>query len=566
MSDNRSMDEQTPIIPPAALLGVSLLGLLVALVVALTQPEFSVVGWGGLALAIISLLAWALMAPEQVVAIFRGRTARFGGTALVVTLVFIVMLVAVYVLLREQNLRLDVSQANTFSMSQEVRDVITTLAADPTLPDVRILAFYSVNQAAQRDRDIVLFDDYVAASSGKISYEFVDPDRQPTLAELYGARGGDIVVVPLVDGQPNVDGAETVPPSSQDAFQQELTVTIMRVSALGDFRAYFLSVTDGLLLEDPGLNGLSQLGEALQSLRWTTQQVSFLDLASPESELVLNDPAADADVLVIPGGSQRLPQEQLQIITDYLDAGGNLVLFADTNLAGDESLATAADFSDYLYENFGLRVNADTVLDNFASFQSPLNVIVTDLDPTNYATAAIGSNQGMLFSLTHSIEVAPNLPPHIRVTVLARTGDTAYSKTGLDFRRQLTSADVARADSDPRGPFVVAAAAENTSTGARVVVFGSRSIPINQYALFADIRNVDAAFGAIAWSTGFDAFVQNIPPLMIAPPAPSQAPLFASDQQVNLVGSIAVVFLPFSILVVGLIVWWLGRERQAVVE
>src|SRR5690606_37404286 len=123
---------------------------------------------------------------------------------------------------------------------EESREAIAGIGADPNFGTVNIIAFYGAAQAASRDRDELLFEDYQRTSAGKITYQFVDPDRNPTLAQQYEVtRPGQIAVVPQnADSTPNVENAEVVDFFSQDA----LTNAILRVSASGDFRAYFLNL------------------------------------------------------------------------------------------------------------------------------------------------------------------------------------------------------------------------------------------------------------------------------------------------------------------------------------
>jgi cellobiose-specific phosphotransferase system component IIC len=123
------MSEQTPdlspktnedeaFIPPYYMLILAVVGLVVALAVWITQPTFTVVGWGGLGITVLSLVAWVLMAPQQAKAFITGRTARFGGTSILVTLIVLVALIAIYTFIRGQDIRIDLTQRNEFSLAR----------------------------------------------------------------------------------------------------------------------------------------------------------------------------------------------------------------------------------------------------------------------------------------------------------------------------------------------------------------------------------------------------------------------------------------------------------------
>lgn len=552
--------DQEPLIPPVYMLVLAVIGFIVALVVLLTQPEFTVVGWGGLGIMLLSIIAWVFMAPDQARAILTGRTAKYGGTTLLVTILFLGALVAVYAFAKGRDIRIDLTQRDIFSLNEQTRQAIAGLAVEPNVPNIKIYAFYTAAQAANRDQDTILFDDYAKTSQNKISYEFVDPDRSPALAQsLKITRAGQIAVAPLDDsGQPLVDKAQAVSASTQE----DISNAILRVAASGDFRAYFLTVDDGLKFSDSGDGGLSQLNDVLtNTFNWKTQAITFLDLANPNSEVKLNDTAADGEVLVIPGGSKALTDDQLKYITDFLDKGGRLVLFAaPINGDGSPSLATSENLNQYLMTNFGLSFKNDVVMDLQQAFQYPFNPVVADFDSTSFVTQNVSriSQQGLgaIFTLPHSIDVAATPTANVSVVSLARTGAESFEKTDASV---LTGSEaITKADTDAQGPFVVAASAENTSTGARVVLIGSRDVSSNAYA--GNTSNLLIGRDSLIWATKFEEFFTKIPQLD-AETKPQDTPIYIDAQTSRNINFLTIIVIPFGILLVGIFVWWNGREK-----
>jgi ABC-type uncharacterized transport system involved in gliding motility auxiliary subunit len=549
-----SMEEE-PFIPPYYMLILALVGLVVALIVALTQPTFTVVGWGGLGIALLSLVAWVLMAPQQARAFITGRTARFGGVSFIVTVVVLAALVALYTLIRGLNLRVDLTERDTFSLTTESRTAIQGLGNDPKLPRVKIFAFYGSTQANRRDQDTLLFEDYQTTSQGKISYEFVDPDRNPTLAQQYNITSpGQISVVALgEDGQPNLQNAQKLTFLSQD----QLTNAILRVAASGDFRAYFLKVENGLELTTTGPAGMSILNNTLtNTYNWKTQQISIFQISAPDSTIKLNDPTADGEVLVIPGGSKPLTDDELKIITDYVDQGGDLIIYAAPSINEEKtSLSTGEKLSEYLYTNFGLRFAENMILDRSLSFQNPVFPVSVDFSRNNYITQSFPTGSGIVFELPRSIDVAPTLPQNVTVDELARSSAQAYAKTDI---QAIIDGNIDPADTDPQGPFVLAAAAENTATGARIVLFGSTSIPINNYAQLNNAMNANAALLSMVWTTHFNDFFATV--TIQSQQRPQDTPIFVSQQTGSAINLVTIFLLPFGLLLIGFLVWWNSRE------
>jgi ABC-type uncharacterized transport system involved in gliding motility auxiliary subunit len=552
-----TIDEEEPFIPPYYLLILALAGLLVAFFVAFTQPTFNVVGWGGLGIALLGLIAWVLMAPDQAKALITGRTVRFGGTSLLVTVIVITALIALYTLIRGGGFRVDLTERDSYSLTPESRQAIAGIGADPAFGSVRILAFYGAAQAGSRDRDRLLFEDYQRTSADKITYEYVDPDRSPTLAQQYGVtRPGQIVVVPqTADGEPDVENAELVAFFSQD----ELTNAILRVSAAGDFRAYFLAVDDGLQLTDVGPRGMDTLNEILtRQLGWQTRQVGLLDLMAPGSEIDLSDPAADGVVLVIPGGSQPLSDDETAFIAQYLDNGGELLIFAGVNLEGGPSLASADNLSDVLLARFGLRFLPDVVLDPVQALQALENPVATRFSTTHYITRDFTANSFMVFSLPHPIEVAAERPEGVTVTEIAYSSENAYSKSDIPA---LLTGRFEQTEDDPTGPFVLAAVAQNTQTGARVVLFGSSALPTNSLSQLNRVVNLQATFNSLVWLTDFEDFFMRV--TIQSAQRPQDVPIFVEQRTNSIINLLTIFILPFGVLAIGAVVWWNSRETAA---
>ncbi|MBI1256948.1 MAG: hypothetical protein GC204_05715 [Chloroflexi bacterium] len=545
--------QQEPFIPPQYLLILSALGFIVAIVVALTQPEFGVVGYGGVAFGILALLMWALLAPQQARNAFTGRTARFGGTSVLVTIILIVAMALIYHVVSTANLRYDLTQTNAYSLSPESRQAVVGLAADSSAPKIHIIAFYGPSQASQRDQVTLLFDDYKKASNGKIDYEFVDPERQPQTATLYKVTtAGSIAVTKLDDtGAPDTKDAQVV----TSADQQGLTNAILKASASGVFDAYFLNVTDGTASQ------MSILKTNLSSrYGWTTKDVSLVQLTSPESpDFNLNDPNVTGQVIIIPGGSAALADAELKVIQDYVAKGGDLVIMAGTNLNTDKtSLATSDNLNNWLMQDFGVSFNKDVVIDKTQAFQSPLLPVATNLDSSSFVTSnGIPVGQAALvFETPNSINVAATAPANVTVKAIVHSTSASYSKTNL---QDILDNKIDKADGDASGPFVLGATAENTQTHARVILLSSTSLGNDQYASFQNIDNLSVTFNSLIWATNFNDYFTQI--TVQQPQRPQDQPIFADAQSLRNINFITIVILPFGVLLIGVLVWWNNRER-----
>ncbi len=541
---------EQPIIPPVVLLSISGVAVLVALIVALVTAQLGVVGWAALAVALLSLVLLVVLAPQQAVDVITGRSARFGGTSVIVTIIFLAVLIAVYSSVASQNWTYDVSQTDQFSLNDANRDAVAQLGADTTIPPIEIIGFYDAASNANQERTETLLADYEAASNGKITYQFINPDRQPLEAQRFEANNGSLVVRNTSNEDP--EAAELV--NTNFGFDQvQLTNAILAVSAGGDFRAYFISVQDGVSIET---DATEVVGILQDRFNWDVQEVSFIDLLGEESEITLGDTSVDGEVVGIIGGSQTLGDAEVELLTNYLDEGGSVVLYASPDLE-DPALASTPALNDYLAENFGLSFDTDTIiLDLQQSVGSADTIAAADITRNMFITAQVPQNTALIAQVARSITVAEAAPANVTTYDLVRTSPTSYAKS----YQALLDQDVEQTDEDPAGPLTVVAAAENTETGARVVLMGSSSIPLDQLSQLQIAANPDLSFSALVWATGFDDFVRAIPQVQELDVNPADSPVVAGQQEVNILSTISLFLLPFGMLAIGGVVWAFRRR------
>ena len=552
-----------PLIPPIILLGIAAVALIVALFVWFTQPSFGGLGYGALAVMLISVLAWAVLNPDQVREIIAGRGLAFGGTAVVVVVLMAVAAVLVYSVVASFNWRVDVSQQNLFTLRDETRELIDTITSDPTIPSVQIIGFTTQAAAGQQDLVQNLLDDFEESSNGKITYEYIDINHNPFIAQNYGENisAGQYAVAPIdpETGEPIPGQAEVI----QSFDQILLTNAIITATASGDFLLRSLDVAEGIAIDDTSPAGADLLATELEErFKWRVERVNPLELTG--DAVTLGAGATDGEVLMIPGGVEVLPDDVMQPILDYLDTGGDLFLLASFSPSGAPVLATGETFNDYMWENFGVRVRNDFVVDPNNVVQQGLLFLFSDLQPHPITTNATGGDVALR---GHSIEIAETLPDNVTVDVLVQTSGDAYSVPSPNFEQAQSNEDLnallQQQDGEPSGQLPMVVAVENSATGARVVISGGVDLILNNYAnaFGSSIVNVSLARQAIFWSANYDDFVGQLASIQ-ATPADQEAAITLDDQDLSRAGFVVLFLLPFGLLFTGFGVLWSRRQNQ----
>lgn len=552
-----------PVIPPMIFLLVALAGLIVTLGVAFTASEFNIIGWASLAVTVLSLILWAFMFPEEVVNLIKGRTLTYGVFGIVVTIVVMIAGILVYNVVQEQGLSQDYSERDVFSLDAEVQDVLVAMGDDPSIPTVQILGFYSATSGGQRDRISVLLQDMVNNSGGKIAgYEFVDPALEPLRTENYLGETPRLpsIVIASIDpatGEASLSDFEIAAPEATGivaAGQFQIINAILSLSVEGDFRAYFLNVDGSLDTQVPSDDGANGIVGDIED-EWTVETLDPLLLSNPP--VTLNDPTASAEVMIIAGGTQALSDAEIAVITSYIQDGGDLIVLGDINTDGGVSTAVADNFSTMLWDNFGVRLRDDLVIDPAI----PVRQLGRVYQVNNYGTHPIvdglnPANNNLVMSSPRSVEIADN--PPTTVSILVSTSGQGYAKTGLDLSVDLTEADLAMAEGDLEGEIPLAVAAENTETGARLVLFGSTDLMENQWRVYSNIEAPEVAESAIYWASDAQNFSDVVRQLVPEPPALDE-PIFLQQNQLGWMGFVVTGVIPFGMLLLGLLVWWVRR-------
>ena len=126
---------------------------------------------------IFALVLWATTSSrESIGATLGSRTTRYGANALVYSLAFIALLVAINYLASRHDRRFDATEEKVFSLSSQSIAEVKNLN--------RPLKFYGFFQGGENQKAHDLFESYAYASP-KVTYEMVDPDKHPELAERF---------------------------------------------------------------------------------------------------------------------------------------------------------------------------------------------------------------------------------------------------------------------------------------------------------------------------------------------------------------------------------------------
>ncbi len=500
--------------------------------------SYAWVGWFIGALCIVLYVAGSLRSIKNY---FKKRSTRHGANAVVLVLLLLGILVFVEAISARHSARLDLTANKRFTLSEQTIKVLKSIE-EP----VHVRAFYQEG-ALEAEEATDLLQQY-AHGSRQFTYELVDPDRFPGEARRYKITSYGTLVLETGMREEKILLAN----------EQKLTNALLRVTREGQKVIYFMTGHGEKSTDDQGKEGYSAVKEAVED-----QNYMVRDLLLMRADEV----PVDASVLVIAGPKRALMPEEASKLKQCIDQGGHLLILVDPQ--------TDTGLGDFL-QPYGIRVGKDTVVDNLSRIFGAdyLTPIVSEYDTSHSITEGFGA--ASFFPLCRSVRRAKDIPPHVEITELAKTGESSWAETDLAVleKGEATFDE----EQDTLGPVPVAVVAtikhetieeehvENEEEAeksehksdeeppvrpARVVVFGDSDFASNAYLHLSGNR--DLFMNALSW------LAEEEDMIAIRPKERESRPAILSYTQGRIVFWASVVLLPGAVLASGIVVLRMRR-------
>ena len=468
------------------------------------------------AMALLCLILFFFVHIDSFKAFSSRRSTRMGANSVLLVVLFVGILAIVNFLSARHSIRWDLSENQNFSLAPQTHRVIRGLPRD-----VKVTVFTREKDPGYQSYKERL-DSYRQASS-KIAVEFVDPERQPKIAQSYGITRSDTAIFE--------SGAQTVRVTSPS--EAELTGALIRVSKDEKKRILFLEGHGEINTENRDRTGMSLAKELLIKQGYEVGTVSLL------TQNALPD---NLSILAIAGPRKPITTDELDRIYAYVEKGGHLLLMVDP-----ETTADVASLVGRWGLGFGPGVLVD-LQDRLA--QGDLTTLLVRTFTEHEITQDL--NAAVLFPLARHISFNEQAGKDWDYVPLARTSANSWAETNLKGR--VVSLNEKE---DIKGPLPIAAAlalklppAEGKPRPA-IVVIGNSTFASNAFVNFPG--NSDFFLHTAAW------LAQDREMIAIGPREQVLRPFIPNPVQERTLLYVQVIFLPAVVLLTGINVW---RKRR----
>ena len=267
--------------------------------------------------------------------------------------------------------------------------------------------------------------------NSKVSYRFVDPEREPLKAQQAGYRFAGNVLLDYQGKRQMADQTD----------ENAITNALRKVLKKERQKVYFLTGHGERDLNDPKPGGFQVAKTALDNEGYDIESLNLLSRgAVPE----------DAAVVIVAGPKKPLLSTEVQALKAYLEKGGRLFImlepFEDGGLAG-------------FLAGYGLGLDNGLILDvNQVSQSLGLSAVMPLV--SQYGPSKITEdfkNLVTIYPMARPLIVKQD-HPNVSLLPLVATMPTSYEKLGKEWIKEDKAAFDAK--TDKKGPFTVAVQAE----------------------------------------------------------------------------------------------------------
>jgi ABC-type uncharacterized transport system involved in gliding motility auxiliary subunit len=467
---------------------------------------------------------------------FRRKSFLYSGNLLLVIVLVLAILVLANYFLSKNNYRKDFTAAKHHSLSDQSVNVLKNLKTD-----ISFTCFFREGNYGRAALENLL--KLYAYHSGKIKYQFIDPDKNPGLVKRYDVTQDGTTVIEAGDKESRITTTS----------EEDVTNALIKATRVQKKVIYFLDGHGEESVEETGDNGFATVKTELEKLGYEVKKQT-LALADRFPK--------DCALLVVPGPQKDLLPNEYETIRTYIKGGGRVFFLVDPE---------TTTLLPLLLADYGFKLENDIIVDTVSRLLGGdyFMPVVSE-----YESHAITDKFGYatFFPYARSVEVGETKPEGATVTALARTSPNSWSERQLDqkevrftpakdkqgpvglaavsvFKTKAAEPSPAPAEVKPGEPTPTetAARSDTDEKEARLAVIGDSDFVKNRY--FGLSGNGNFFLNVANWLT------EEADLIAIQPKTQSPRTIQLTPSQGRLLLLVSIVVLPLAMLLLGVSVW-----------
>jgi ABC-2 type transport system permease protein len=456
-----------------------------------------------------------------------------GSYSLVVTAVVLAILIVVNILasvLPTSMTKFDISSSKLYSITSNTKVVVNALQQDVTI--------YWIVQSGEEDDVIENLLNKYDSLSDHITIVKKNPDVYPTFAEQYTdetVKNNSLVVE---------SGDRSRYIAYDDIYVYQANMSSYSYDASFDGEGAITSAIDYVVNEEqPQVYVLEGHGESDLPTTFSDQMTKENMEIQELSLLNVDEIPEDASCLVIYSPASDISEEEKEMLSDYVENGGKLMVMAGPVQDGSlENLYSL--LADYGVETVeGIVVEGDR---NHYAFQAPY-VLMPDVNSDEITDSLIDEHYYPILPISQALIVNEE---NTNVTALLTTSEESFSKTA-----GYSLSTYEKEEDDVDGPFALAVSITCGNDG-QIVWFSSSSFLDDTYNSYSSGANVDLGMNAMS------SLIGESEAMAIRSKSLNYNYLTISDSTSSLLKVLMIVVFPLAYLGIGIVVFLRRRGLQ----
>ena len=496
--------------------------ILAALGIKFSKPEYQQYANYAVIAGVICFIASLWFERKELKTFFTARSTKYGLNALVMVILVLAIVVLANWLINRHPFKFDTTKDKQFSLSP-----LTVTTLKNLKQPVKITAFFAEGQEdglRQKMKDLL---DNFRTHSKILEIKLIDPLKNQQLTQQYAIDTNGTTVLEAAGTKHTITTTN----------EEDLTNAILKVTSNKQVALYFMAGHGEPQISGMDSRGFSAIADQLKKSNYIVNELK--DFASKPKV------PDDCTVLIIAASSGALLDHEIKGISEYLAAGGRVLVLDDPQ--ADPSVTK-------IFAPYKVTAGNDIVVDDqyFFPLADPAVPQVTPL-PGTAVTKEF--NFPMFFALAKSIEYKAAEGGKETFTAFAQTSQFSWGETD----KTTAKFDEGK---DKKGPLtvglLVSLPLENKedktkrSDEMRLVIFGDSNFAQNDFARIPG--NSRIFLNSVAWLTEQENLIQ-------LPPRDSKNDvMMLNSTQMKYLGFFLVLMLPAIIVAAGVMVW-LKRKK-----
>jgi len=448
------------------------------------------------------------------------------------TLFVIAILIIIQLIVLKHNFRFDLTENKRYSLSEQTGKVLKNL-------DGKIHVYYFYNENDQNSASIKdLLAGYKSITSD-FSFQFIDPDKDPILAEKFNVKTYSTSVVTYQDSHRKVT----------ENTEKGITNAIVKLTRGQKVKTiYFLNLHGELDIDSLEPLGINLLRMNLEDANY---KVSNLNLFQSDGV------PEDCTILAVVGPKKDLESSELISIRDYLSNEGNLLVFIDPQSA--PKLCS-------LLAEYGIIVGDDFIIDP-NGYENILQPVI-ETYPSHEITEDFV--YGTIFNISRSVSPLEPAPPGLTCQSIAETNEKTWTLNDIGDAEEI-SAELEK-KKDGEGPISIGSVTVINNINQQKTDIQQRNIGNTDHEIKTKIvvyGDSDFINNALIQSIGNNVLVMNTihwlaeekDLIAIPPKDPLSQPMQLTSAQIASAFWFPVVLIPLIILGFGTVLIYTRRKH-----